>query len=200
MSDDPWGEDTNDDTPPWEIDSQQDSQVAKRRSAQAGPEPESASAKKEATTRVVEPSKSQSEEGRYDGISVTFKGNGSFDQPWIVVHASTVSDALKEISDKAFGELIKKAQQVGSFWSNLAGANSSNPAAASSSGGGGGERKGTPPKAVDPEPGEHFCKHGEREYKSGVSGAGKAWAGWMCSEPKDSSEKCAPQWHDKKKS
>lgn len=204
MSDDPWGSDPTEDIPPWEIDSNQDSQVAKRR-AQSEPTPEPATtARKETQVKVT--TESTEDEGRYDGISVTFKGNGGFDQPWIVVHAATVGAALKEVSDRKFGELIQKAQQVGAYWSGLAGpggrtgGNSGGSSSNASSGdGGGGGPKGAPAKAEDPEPGEHFCKHGEMRFNSGVNDAGKAWSGWFCSEPKDSTDKCKPQWPQKKR-
>lgn len=183
-NDDPWGSSPTDDIPPWEINSNQDSQVAKRTAEEAA-KPEKKTEYKEATVTVTE--NKEPDAGRYEGVTVTFKGSGGYDQPWIVVHAADTKSAMDTIATRTFADLIQKTQQIGAWWKKLDLEN--RPAT------GADDKPSTPPEARKDPSGATAptCEHGEMTWVTGTKN-GNTWGGHFCPLPKDAPNKCKPVW------
>lgn len=117
-------------------------------------------------------------------VSVTLKGGRDFDAPWVVLRAADPASALAMLEEESLKELLKKAAHYGGVFAGLGGG--SKPAAGGGNSGGGG--RATPGPTTHPTGRQEFCKHGEMEYKTGVSKAGKPYKVFSCSGPRD--EQC----------
>lgn len=131
-------------------------------------------------------------EGDPDGITLTFKGGSGFDAPWIVIHASDLDGAEDYFTDEnkaRLASLMKNVQSAGEYFVSQA------PAGKSQGGGGqaqgGGQRQ---PQQQAPNGETKYCKHGEMQFKTGVSKAGKAWKGFFCPTPKGTPDQCDAQF------
>ncbi|AMS00850.1 hypothetical protein SEA_FAYELY_50 [Mycobacterium phage Fayely] len=125
-----------------------------------------------------------------DGVSATFKFEGAYSDPWVVVKGADPEDVLTKVNDPKFKELMDRVKQIAAFYGPQ-----NKPA---TTGGGGGGQRQAPPKAATEAPNgeKKFCKHGEMEYKSGTSKkTGKPYALFSCTAPRD--EQCDAQWPSK---
>ncbi|QGH80610.1 hypothetical protein SEA_RAHALELUJAH_50 [Mycobacterium phage Rahalelujah] len=127
-----------------------------------------------------------------DGVSATFKFEGAYSDPWVVVKGSDPSDVLGKVNDPAFKELMDRVKQIATFYGG-----SAKPASGGGNGGGGGQRQSAPQAAKEAPNGEkQFCQHGEMEYKSGTSKkTGKPYALFSCTAPRD--QQCDAKWPSK---
>ncbi|WP_158881915.1 hypothetical protein [Amycolatopsis anabasis] len=119
-------------------------------------------------------------------VVVTLKGGAGFDAPWVVVHAADVEDAIGHLSDEKLRDLLDRTKRAGGYFAG----GSSAPQ------GGGQQRQAGKPEGADQAPGgeERYCKHGQMQFKSGVSkSSGKAYKGFFCSE-RDRNEQCKPEF------
>lgn len=145
----------------------------------------------------------------WDGsVSYTFKGEGTFADPWLVVKAPSMSDLADMLEDKV---AIKRAVTAGIEVDKMM-----KWASREASGGGGQGQKGekTPPSGRTPgkpagaqkhPDGEvKFCEHaqemnpatgepfGSMIYREGSKG-GKVWKGFFCPLPQTrKDEQCKP--------
>lgn len=141
-------------------------------------------------------------------VSITFKGDGGYDQPWKVVKANSVAELQKTLEDlKAsnIDDLVKEindayASKVGrgnEKWeprsntpasrghSAPASAPVSQPVAAAPA------SRIAPPSAGGPQ----SCKHGDRVYKEGVSKKTQQhYRMWACPAPWGTPDQCKPMF------
>lgn len=124
------------------------------------------------------------------GLSITYKGTSR--DPWIVIHAETVDDALATAADPRMPDLMRLVRKGSEFFvgtlpakpdTDTSSAAQSAPGASQAGG------KTNPPgvPAIN-------CAHGPRNYV-----AKSNWAALFCSAPQGTidSEKCEPLWRDK---
>lgn len=55
-----------------------------------------------------------------DKIVLTLKGGAGFDDPWIVIHASSVKDADDALSDEALPGLMERTQKAAAYFRSQA--------------------------------------------------------------------------------
>ncbi|MEU4709465.1 hypothetical protein AB0G00_23810 [Nocardia salmonicida] len=142
-------------------------------------EPAKRAAPKKAPARVATASL---DEGK---VTVTLKGGGGFEEPWIVIHAANVAEAVALLSAHAdVVELMDLTQQAAKAFrerSTVA------PKAAAASGGAGYRSGGAPAGAQAAPAGSPECPPGW-EFKSGANKTtGKPWKGFF--PPRGSTEK-----------
>ena len=113
-------------------------------------------------------------------LTVTLKGGAGFDAPWIVVHASSVDDALDLFQGDAakLASLMDRVQSAGKHFTGLA------PAKPASSGGAPARPGNEAPEGTPEAPGPDWT------YKTGVGKNGKTWKAWMPPRGSDAS----PVW------
>jgi hypothetical protein len=131
-------------------------------------------------------------------VSLTFKGGPGHDAPWVVVRASTPTEALELVGGDPTGldasgvlvELFKRVSRAGYTFSGMAPGGK-----ASGNGGGQQQRPAGKPEGADQAPGgqKEFCAHGQMEFKSGVSRQGNAYKGFFCPS-KDRDNQCKPKF------
>lgn len=129
-----------------------------------------------------------------DGVSATFKFGGQYSDPWVVVKGADPADVLAKVDTAEFKALMDKVQQISGHY-----AGSSAKPAGNGGGGGGQQQQSRAPQAAQEAPGgeKRFCRHGEMEYKTGVSRkSGKPYALFSCTAPRD--EQCEAQWPNRK--
>lgn len=120
-------------------------------------------------------------------VVVTLKGGSGFDAPWIVIHADSVQDALRQF-DEDLASLMERAQQAASKFSSL----STKPAPQQAPS----QRPNTAPPAgatQAPAGQTETCAHGEMIFRSGISKAGKPYKMFACPE-RDRNAQCPPVW------
>lgn len=162
------------------------------------PEPKKAPAKKAAPKRATKKLAEDEDEDAGDyPHSVTLKAGTGFDSPWIVLRGKTVEDLAEQFDGQPGSVLAKLMTRVAKAGEYFATQFSGQPA--QPRGNGGGQRGGGAPQGAQEAPGgeKKFCKHGEMEFKSGVSKAGKAYQLFSCTAPRD--EQCPAQYPDKKR-
>jgi len=125
-------------------------------------------------------------------VTVTLKGGAGFNAPWVVIHGSTVNDALGQLSDTELPALLEKAQKASKYFGDKAETPTPTPAAQGASQ----TQSGQPAASAAGTGGAvKFCKHGQMTPKSGVSKkTGKAWSGFFCPTPQGTADQCDPQF------
>lgn len=129
-------------------------------------------------------------------IVVTIKGGRDFDEPWVVIHADDLDDALKQTTEKAkLGDLMKAAQEASQAFRGFRPTETTTTAPATSQGGSQPRSQGRPQSAGDGPLGPQHCKHGQKKF----------WSKWddeknemvqiyFCPAPKGASDKCKNQY------
>lgn len=113
--------------------------------------------------------------------SLTFKGRGTHQNRWLVVRFSSAAAGLAAIKEPEFKELLDYSRKIEEY-----DAGSYSPAAPAP--------QNTPanpahvPQQSQEAPGgeKRFCEHGEMQFKSGVSKAGKSYRLFSCVAPRES--------------
>lgn len=106
-------------------------------------------------------------------VVLTFKAGTGFDQPWIVLRASSVDEA-ESLLDQKLANLMEKTKRVAAFF---------NGGGAPAQSGGGQQNRQAPPQGAQqhPQGRKEFCAHGEMKYLSGVSKkTGKPYSMFAC--------------------
>ncbi|GGM45143.1 hypothetical protein GCM10012275_15250 [Longimycelium tulufanense] len=129
-------------------------------------------------------------------VSVTLKGGSGYDAPWIVIKAPTVQAAREALDDEnSLKALIDKTAAVGAYFSAKGGGTPRPPKPATGS-----QPQGKPPYQQPPGGEQRYCRHaaelGPMVWRSGISNAGKPYAGWYCPS-RDRSDQCRPQYPTK---
>lgn len=121
-------------------------------------------------------------------VVLTFKGGTGFDAPWIVVHATSLDDALDTVSAEngpKLMDLMTRTQNAGRHFAGLGPVPSQvgqRPTA------------NTPAAAQQAPNGEtRQCKHGEMQYKTGAKN-GRVWKAYFCPSPKGTPDQCDAQF------
>lgn len=128
----------------------------------------------------------------HDGKWVaTFKGGRDFDAPWLVGHMSSleeVNDHLSGDKAKLLADTMEKMHRAAKKFVELGGGVST-PASAPA------QSRSNAPAAAQAAPGGETrqCRHGEMKFIS-KSTNGRAWSGFFCPQPKESTEKCEPEF------
>jgi hypothetical protein len=129
-------------------------------------------------------------------IVVTIKGGRDFDEPWVVIHADDLDDALKQTTEKTkLGDLMKAAQEASKAFRDFRPAEATTTAPAASQGGTQTRSQGRPQSAGDGPLGPQHCKHGQKKF----------WSKWddeknemvqiyFCPAPKGAADKCKNQY------
>lgn len=122
-------------------------------------------------------------------VVVTLKGGTGYDSPWIVIHAASSEDALKQLQDPYLANVIERTAMVAAHFVGKVkpAAPAAQPQAAPPA------QNTVPPQQQAPGGEQRFCAHGEMQYKTGVSKAGKTYKGYFCSS-QDRNNQCPPQW------
>jgi hypothetical protein len=153
------------------------------------------------------------------GVTVTLKAGVGFEVPWIVIHAESVDDALRQIDSGPFATLAERTVAAAEFFraahnvkTGLA-ANSAPAQAAPAQQGWNTSAQAAPPAFVpQAQPQQAYaqaatqqappvqqgagetCIHGAMKYKESAPGAAKTWKAWMCPTPKGTAGQCEPIW------
>lgn len=123
-------------------------------------------------------------------VTVTLKGGTGFNAPWVVIHGSTVSDALGQLSEEDLPSLLEKAQKASKFFADKAEAPTPAPVAQ----GGAQTQSGQPAASAAGQGGAvKTCVHGTMVVRAGVKN-GKAWSGHFCPTPQGTPDQCKPQF------
>lgn len=115
-------------------------------------------------------------------VTMTFKGGAGFEAPWIVIHATDLEDAHRQVSEEAalLASLMERVQKAGAHFASNGPANT----------GRGGNTGGVsaPPQGATEAPAWAPPKpHADFVYKTGLSAKnGKTWHAWMPPEKGDS--------------
>ncbi|AOZ61287.1 hypothetical protein SEA_DARTHPHADER_47 [Mycobacterium phage DarthPhader] len=125
-------------------------------------------------------------------VTTTFKGGRDFDAPWIVIHSSTVEEAIETVRDTdKLKELFQLTQSGAKFFAGLGGGS-----APAQQGGGQAapqQQSRAPQGATQAPNGEtRTCAHGPMVFKSGVSKAGNAYKLFSCTAPRN--EQCKAEY------
>lgn len=132
-------------------------------------------------------------------IVVTLKGGKEFDAPWIVVRGDNpdgVVALLDAISQR--GLIAKTVELAGEFAGvrNAAVGLNATPTQVQVPQGAPVAGPTTPAPQVSAPQGQAapgpVCQHGPRQYKEGVSKAGKPYKLWACTGPRG--QECPPEW------
>lgn len=125
-------------------------------------------------------------------IVVTIKGGRDYDEPWVVIHADDLDDALSQTTDKAkLGDLMKAAQEASKAFRDFRPTeDKGNRGSGSQSGSQGqGDRTQGKPAAASAHPSgrQEFCQHGEMKWVTGLSQkTQKLWGAFDCAtDPKN---------------
>lgn len=118
-------------------------------------------------------------------IVLTYKEGAGFDSSWTVVHANSVEDAKAILKDPEFKELLDLSKKAAAYFRG--GSTPTAPAAA--------QPLSNVPAGAQSAPGGETrqCRHGEMKFIS-KSTNGRAWSGFFCPQPKDSTDKCEPEF------
>lgn len=129
-------------------------------------------------------------------IVVTIKGGREYDEPWVVIHADDLDDALAQTTDKVkLGDLMKAAQDASKAFRDFRPAEDTSSAPATSQGGSQTRSQGRPPAATDGPLGPQHCKHGQKKFWSKFDEEKKELVQiYFCPAPKGASDKCKNQY------
>lgn len=134
--------------------------------------------------------------GAESKIVVTIKGGRDYDEPWVVIHADDLDDALKQTTDKAkLGDLLKAAQEASKAFRDFRPAEAKEAAAAPAQGGSQTRSQGRPAAATDGPLGPQHCKHGLKKFWSKFDEEKKELVQiYFCPAPKNAADKCKNQY------
>jgi len=144
---------------------------------------------------------SETENGQATGITISFKPTTAYDSSLIVVKGADAEDALAQIKDPAFKDLIGMASKVDVFVKDTF-AKDAPPREGGGNKGGGG---GAPAREAAPGGEVRTCKHsdeidprtrepyGPMTFRSGTKN-GRVWRAFFCPTPKDTTGQCKPQF------
>lgn len=108
-------------------------------------------------------------------VVLTFKGGTGFEAPWIVIHATDLEDAHRQVSEEAalLASLMDRVQKAGSHFAASGPVNTGR--------GGNTGSPSSPPQGATSAPAWAPAPHQpDAVYKTGVSAAsGKVWHAWM---------------------
>lgn len=138
---------------------------------------EPAAAPKKAATKKAAAKPAPSGDGK---VVLTLKGGAGFDAPWIVIHATDLSDAYEQVSGENAELLVKLMEQTTKAAQRFSG----------NKGGAAAPSNRAPAGAVEPPAGTPAAPGPDWTYKTGVGKTGKPWKGWF--PPRGSSEQ--PVW------
>ncbi|ATL70746.1 hypothetical protein [Nocardia terpenica] len=110
------------------------------------------------------PAAAMSSDGK---VVVTLKGGADFEDPWIVIHADDVDDAVRQLNGR-LAKLMELAQKAAAKFRELGG----------KSGRASGQQQAQRPARKRPPDGAPEQPDGW-EYRTGVSKAGKTWQGYF---------------------
>lgn len=129
-------------------------------------------------------------------IVVTLKGGSGYDEPWVVIHADDLDDALGQTTDKAkLGDLMKAAQEASKAFRDFRPSDPTTTAQNSSQGGSQARSQGRPASAGDGPLGKQHCKHGEKKFWSKFDEEKKELVQiYFCPAPKNAADKCKNQY------
>lgn len=134
--------------------------------------------------------------GAESKIVVTIKGGRDYDEPWVVIHADDLDDALKQTTDKAkLGDLLKAAQEASKAFRDFRPAETRETSAASAQGGSQTRSQGRPAAATDGPLGPQHCKHGQKKFWSKFDEEKQELVQiYFCPAPKGAVDKCKNQY------
>lgn len=129
-------------------------------------------------------------------IVVTIKGGRDFDEPWIVVHADDLDDALKQTTDKAkLGDLMKAAQEASKAFRDFRPTEDKGAVASAPQGGSQSRSQGKPDSAEDGPLGPQYCTHGKKKFWSKFDDQKNQMVQiYFCPAQKNDPSKCKNQY------
>jgi hypothetical protein len=126
-------------------------------------------------------------------ISQTIKFGAGYDAPWLVARGPDAKAINSVVDTPDYKSLVEVTAKVARYaqkaWTESGGG--SVPAAAGGSANT--APKAQPDRMAAPSGETKFCKHGARDYKEGVSKAGKTYKGFFCTST-DRDDQCGPDW------
>lgn len=123
-------------------------------------------------------------------VTVTLKGGTGYNAPWVVIHGSTVTDALNQINDADLAALLERAQRATTYFA----AKADTPTPTTAAQGASQTQSGQPAASVAGQGGAvKTCVHGTMVVRAGVKN-GKAWSGHFCPTPQGTPDQCRPQF------
>ena len=134
--------------------------------------------------------------GAESKIVVTIKGGRDYDEPWVVIHADDLEDALKQTTDKAkLGDLLKAAQEASKAFRDFRPTEDTGTRAATSETSSQGRSQGRPAPATDGPLGKQVCQHGTKKFWSKFDDEKKELVQiYFCPAPKGDPNKCKNQY------
>lgn len=129
-------------------------------------------------------------------IVVTIKGGRDYDEPWVVIHADDLDDALSQTTDKVkLGDLMKAAQEASKAFRDFRPTEDKGTSAPASQGGSQTRSQGRPAAATDGPLGPQHCKHGQKKFWSKFDEEKKELVQiYFCPAQKGDPSKCKNQY------
>lgn len=129
-------------------------------------------------------------------IVVTLKGGSGYDEPWVVIHADDLDDALAQTTERAkLGDLMKAAQEASKAFRDFRPVEDTGNAGSASQGGSQARSQGRPAAATDGPLGPQHCKHGQKKFWSKFDEEKKELVQiYFCPAPKGAADKCKNQY------
>lgn len=125
-------------------------------------------------------------------IVQTVKFGTGFDAPWLVAHgpdAKTINTITNTVDYRTLVDTtVQVARYAQKAWASSASTGSTATAVATTE-----APRPQPDRSAPPNGEKKYCSHGERQYKEGVSKAGKTYKAYFCSS-QDKDAQCAPEW------
>lgn len=134
--------------------------------------------------------------GAESKIVVTIKGGRDYDEPWVVIHADDLDDALKQTTDKVkLGDLLKAAQEASKAFRDFRPAEDTGTKAVTSETGSQGRSQGRPAPATDGPLGKQVCQHGTKKFWSKFDDAKNELVQiYFCPADKSNPQRCKNQY------
>ena len=129
------------------------------------------------------------------GVTVTLKAGVGFEAPWIVIHASDVGDALKQVDTGDFATLAERTVSAAEFFRAAHRVKTelgAPPQAAAPSWSDQGSQQ-APVQQAAPQGGKQ-CAHGAMVYREAKAGSGKDWKAYFCPTPQGTANQCKPEF------
>lgn len=100
-------------------------------------------------------------------VVVTIKGGRDYDEPWVVIHADDMDDALAQTTDKVkLGDLMKAAQEASKAFRDFRPTETPTATPTTSQGSSQPRSQGRPASAGDGPLGKQVCQHGTKKFWS----------------------------------